>query len=141
MDEFNLNDSFEIGTSISKLKNTKNKTQSNNKDLFNLIKDLEDRLDNIETSNTTLDSIQVNPPIIKKNKKVTPQKQNIEKSTCNYNDLIIYIIIFILLNDKFTVGTIYKFPYIKDINSPYPNLILRTLLFGSLVYLYKRFVK
>ena len=144
MDQFNLDDNSEIGTPISKLKNTKNKSQTNNDDLYHLIKDLENRLDDIETSKT-IDSLQMNTPSVKKDKKdkkvITQKKVETEISTCNYTELIVFIIIFILINDKFTIETIYKFPFIKNINSPYPNLILRALLFGLLIYLYKRFVK
>ena len=137
MNEFNLDNSYEIGTPTTKLKN---KNQTNNDELFNLIKDLENRLDNIETSNT-IDSLQVNTTSIKKPKKVTSHKKIINNEKCKYTELIFFMIIFILLNDKFTIETIYKLPYFKNINSPYPNLILRTLLFGLLVYLYKKFIK
>jgi hypothetical protein len=130
MNDFNFDDNVEIGTSVSKLK--KKRMSSNNNDLFSLIKDLEDRLDTIETTNT------INPfqeSIPKKNKKTKPN----EEPKLKYTELIIYMIIFILLNDKFTVGLFYKLPNFKS--SPYPNLIVRTLLFGIIVYLYKRYVK
>lgn len=137
MNEFNLDNSFDIGTPISKLKN---KSPSNNDNLLNLIKDLEDRLDNIETTNT-LDSLQINTPTIKKDDKVNSQKKIENNDKFKYSEIIIFIIIFILLNNKFTIETIYKLPYFKNTSSIYTNLILRTCLFGIFVYSYKRFVK
>jgi hypothetical protein len=58
MNEFNFDDNSEIGTSISKLKNTKTK-KNDNYELYNLIKNIEDRLDNLELSRC--DSIQLEP--------------------------------------------------------------------------------
>ena len=130
MNDFNFDDNIEIGTSVSKLK--KKRMSSNNNELFSLIKDLEDRLDTIETT-SAIDSLQENTPT-KKNKKT-----NNEEPKFKYTEIIIYMIVFILLNDKFTIELIYKLPNFKS--SPYPNLIVRTLLFGTIVYLYKRFVK
>lgn len=130
MNDFNFDDNVEIGTSVSKLK--KKRMSSNNNDLFSLIKDLEDRLDTIETT-SAIESLQESTPT-KKNK-----KSKNEEPKFKYTELIVYMIIFLLLNDKFTVGLVYKLPNFQS--SPYPNLILRTLIFGTLVYLYKRFVK
>jgi len=139
MDEFNFNNNPEIGTPISNLKNYKEKQSNNNAELHLLIKDLSDRLDDIETKN--IDSVQLNKPI-KKDKKNVDLNKFIKKETrINYIEIIIYMIIFILLNNKFTIEIIYNLPFIKTINSPYPNLILRTLLFGLIVYLYKKFFK
>ncbi len=57
-----------------------------------------------------------------------------------YLDIILYILIFMLLNNKFIIELIYdRVPYIKSIESPYPNLILRSLVFGLLIFLIKKF--
>jgi hypothetical protein len=117
MDEFNFDNNFDIGTPISKLKNKK---KSQNDDILFLIKDLENRLDKIESSNI----LQIN-------------KNNI----ISYKDIIIYIISFILLNNDYIIKIIYKIPHVNSINSPYPNLIIRTFIFGIIIYLYKIFYK
>jgi purine-cytosine permease-like protein len=145
MEEFNLDNNFEIGTSISKLKNS-NKKQTDYNDLLILIKNLSDRLDDIENNN--IDSIQMIDKPIKKEKEkkkrtdLNHTSNNIKKEEkkCNFIELFVYIIIFILLNDQFTVKTIYNIPFFKNVNNPYPNLILRTILFGLLIYLYKKYL-
>jgi hypothetical protein len=129
MDEFNFNINSEIGTSVSKLKKTKVK---NDDELYNLIKDLENRLEDIELSNSN--TIQLNTKPVKKINKL----DNIK---INYKDLIFLIIIFILLNDSCMITLIYNIPYLKNMNNPYPNLIIRTLLFGLLFFIYKKYIK
>ena len=135
MEEFNLGNDFEIGTSISKIK----KKNNENNEVINLIKDLEERLDNIENNNYIPEE---EPILINEYKK---QISNPNKKKCNmfikYKDIIIYMIFFILLNNKFVIEFIYNFPYISTINSPYPNLIVRTLIFGLLYFLYKKYIK
>ena len=141
MDEFNLDDNIEFGTSISKLKNNK-RMKSNNNDIFNLIKDLEIRLNNIETKNNietnnnldTNDYLQTN--LESKEKEKIKEKNNM---FFKYKNIIIYIIFFIILNNQYVIEFIYNFPYIKTLNSPYPNLIIRTLIFGLLIYLFRTF--
>ena len=138
MNEFNLDNNIELGTSVSKLQNIRNKQlndKENNNDLKDLIKDLENRLDNLEESNP-IDSVQVSNESRKKK-----NKPKINNNTIKYSELIIYMIIFILLNNKITVTIIHNLPYFNKSLNPYPNLILRTLLFGLIIYLYKRFIK
>ena len=129
MDEFNFDINSEIGTSVSKLKKTKVK---NDDELYNLIKDLENRLEDIELSNSN--TIQLNTKPVKKINKLDDIK-------INYKDLIFLIIIFILLNDSSMITLIYNIPYLKNMNNPYPNLIIRTLLFGLLFFIYKKYIK
>lgn len=137
MDEFNFNNNPEIGTSITKLKN-KREEQNNNDELRLLINNLSDRLDYIETK--SVDSVQINNSI-KKEKKNIDYKSIKKETKINYKEIIIYMIVFILLTNTFIITTIYNIPFIKNINSPYPNLIIRTLLFGLVVYLYIKYFK
>ena len=131
MNEFNLDNDIEIGTSVKKLHNV-----NKNDELIDLIKDLEDRLDNLEESKS-VETIQVfNEP--KKNKTKTKLKND---NTIKTSEIIIYMIVFILLNNQFTITMIYKILNFDKFNNPYPNLILRTILFGLIIYLYKKFVK
>ena len=138
MDEFDLNNNEEIGTSVSSLQNLRNKQISDkqisdkqinnkqtNKELLVLIKDLESRLDYLEDTKP-IETIKV----FSKNK---------TNDKIKYSEIIIYMIIFIILNNKFTVTLIHNLPYFNKSDNPYPNLILRTILFGLIIYLYKRF--
>ena len=137
MDEFNFKNNSDIGSSVAKLKNNRSK-QDDTDDLRSLINELSDRIDDMEIR--SVDSVQLNKPI-KKDKKNVESNKSIKKETkFNYMEIIIYMVIFVLLTNTFIIGIIYNLPFIKN-NSPYPNLILRTLLFGLLIYLYKKYLK
>ena len=133
MEEFNFKENFEIGSSVSKLK-------KNNNEVIDLIKDLESRLDNIENSNLDNDEtiIEIDEPEYEKPKKNKKHKENKEMK---YKDIIVFMIIYILLSNKYTIELIYMIPYINTMDNPYPNLIIRTILFGLLVFLYKKYIK
>lgn len=82
---------------------------------------------------------------IKQEKKVD---KNIEESKEDklfkifneYRDIIMFVLFFILLNNKFIIELIYnRVPYIKNLDSPYPNLIIRALIFGFLLWGIKKF--
>ena len=130
MDEFNFKDKFDMSSSVSKIK----KKNNDNINMINLIKDLEYRLDNIENSQNESNIQIIEEPIYKEKIKKKNNKQ------INYKVIIIYMFIFFLLNNCYIVTLIYKLPYITQSN-PYPNLIIRTLLFGLFVFLYKRYIK
>jgi hypothetical protein len=68
-----------------------------------------------------------------------PKKKN--KKNIKYKEIIIFMIFFILLTNKYIIELIYKIPYINNLNNPYPNLIIRTILFGLLIFLYKKYIK
>jgi hypothetical protein len=56
-------------------------------------------------------------------------------------ELLIIMVIFMILNNKIIIEFIYdKAPLVKNYDSPYPNLIIRTLLFGLIVYLSKKYL-
>jgi hypothetical protein len=45
-----------------------------------------------------------------------------------------------ILNNKFIIDIIFNYvPYIKNINNPYPNLLIRSLIFGLILYFYKKY--
>jgi len=65
-------------------------------------------------------------------------------SSCNiiqeYKDIIMNVLIFILLNNKFIIEFIYdKIPFVKKYDSPYPNLLIRSALFGLIIWSIKKF--
>jgi len=76
-------------------------------------------------------------PEIINNKPIKKEKPNIMKE---YKDIIINVLIFNLLNNKFIIEFIYdKIPFVKKYNSPYPNLIIRSILFGLIIWSIKKF--
>jgi len=74
--------------------------------------------------------------------KKKPQLQN-NNQVPKSNDLVeilIYVLVFMILNNKFIIDIIYNYvPYIKNINNMYPNLLIRSGLFGLLIFLYKKY--
>lgn len=54
-----------------------------------------------------------------------------------HKNLIICILLFMLLNNKFMIETIYNIPYVNRYQSPYLNLFIRSLIFGIILYLIK----
>lgn len=57
-----------------------------------------------------------------------------------FREIIICMLLFMVLNNKIIIELIYdKIPWIKSIDSPYPNLILRTFVFGIILILIKKF--
>ena len=45
-----------------------------------------------------------------------------------------------ILNNRFIIDIIFKYvPFIKTINNPYPNLIIRALIFYAIVSIYKKY--
>lgn len=140
MNDFQLDNNLKLEEMIPKLKNSKkhkHKQRYNDNDLFNIVKDLENRLDEIEIKNISFDdeeSIQ----IINTPNKIKNNIKNIGiNKKFNYQDFFIYIILFIILNLSFTIEKIYMIPHLKSLNNPYPNLIIRTIIFTLLIYLYK----
>jgi len=140
MNNFNLNDDFDFSTNISTLKKN-----DEDEELLELLKDLENRLDVIENNNNkkiynniarknSVNSLQLNTNTNKNIKKET------EKYKPNYKEYIILVVIFIILNNHITVGFIHSLPFLNKKPSPYPNLIIRILLFILMIYLYKRFL-
>ncbi len=77
----------------------------------------------------------------KVDKKTEESKEDkIFKIFNEYRDIIMFVLFFILLNNKFIIELIYdRVPYMKNFESPYPNLIIRALIFGFLVWGIKKF--
>jgi len=76
---------------------------------------------------------------IKKDETILDSFKNFFKSI-DFREIIICVLLFMVLNNKIVIELIYdKVPYIKTIDSPYPNLILRTLVFGIILIGIKKF--
>lgn len=57
-----------------------------------------------------------------------------------YKGIVINVLFFILLNNKFIIELIYdKIPIVKKYNSPYPNLLIRSAIFGLIIWSIKKF--
>jgi len=57
-----------------------------------------------------------------------------------FREIIICMLLFMVLNNKLMIELIYnKIPYIQQLDSPYPNLIFRTILFGIMLIFIKKF--
>jgi len=120
------------------------------------VKNIEYNIDNIDplpanfTKNMINQNINLetfNPVSSIETIKIQPTEKQIEEISLytkivnwKYFDIILYILIFILLNNKFIIEIIYdKIPYMKTSESSYPNLIIRSLIFGLLIFLIKKF--
>lgn len=153
MDEFgiDLDNSENIGTSVSKLNET------------NLKKDyIENFKNNLETEKlSTRPKKHINMDKIIKNIEMdinnfddynninviqNPVEKNIDtiednnNNNIEYKNLIIYMLLFMLLNNKLIIEYVYKIlVFIPILNSPVPNLILRTIIFGLVIYGSKKY--
>ena len=149
MDEFNIdfNDS-NIGTSISKLKNSKKSKKVN---MNKFVKKIEDDIFHENNSNENIqlqrnlmqpeyeDSIKIN-----KNINIDNKKDNIKDVCMDYKiyiDILVYMILFYILCNKIIIDFIYNniiysnISYVPNINI---NLVIRTLLFGFLIFFYQK---
>jgi hypothetical protein len=117
-----------------------------NVNMNNLIKNLESDLKKYSYNSDEILGNDNIPAAVNEN----PQKKivvkdiktnTIQKSSNNDKiEILIYILIFMILNNKFIIDLIFNYvPYIKNINNPYPNLLIRSLLFGILLYFYKKY--
>ena len=155
MEDFDIDPNQEIGTSVSKIKNTTEtdidydkildslqnsetlKTISKDVNIGQFVKNVELDLDKMNSNNISINLSQDN---------IKPENKNMEVNTQNvfdnfkHRDIVLYVLIFMLLNNKFIIEIIYdRIPFMKNINSPYPNLIIRGLLFGVIIYFIKKF--
>jgi hypothetical protein len=154
----NINNSETIKQ--KKLPNNKPKRNVNMEELVKNIESDLDKMDNTHIPDPL--PINLNPNIIKtnKNKNKNPNinknlnknfkldqnnEINIMKSlnkiyNFKHRDIILYILLFMLLNNKFVIELVYeKVPFVKLLDNPYPNLLIRSILFGMLIYLIKKF--
>lgn len=87
-----------------------------------------------------------NEPEKTKPKKETPKNETVFDIINNFfnkiefREIIICMLLFMVLNNKIIIELIYdKLPYMKTFDSPYPNLIVRTFIFGITLILIKKF--
>lgn len=57
-----------------------------------------------------------------------------------FREIVICMLLFMVLNNKLMIELIYnKIPYMNQLDSPYPNLIFRTIFFGIILMFIKKF--
>lgn len=94
--------------------------------------------------NNELQKLENNINLIPDNLINKDNKNEVKKCNNNfiqeYKDIIMNVLIFILLNNKFIIELIYdKIPFVKKYDSPYPNLLIRSALFGLIIWSLKKF--
>ena len=118
-------------------------SQTKKQNINNFVRNLEINLDNLN---------QPIPEKITKQKINTNNEQNtkinteiIDKTLINkmckfeYIDILICMLLFILLNNKLVIQSIYDISLLDTINGPYLNLFIRAIIFGLLLFLTKKF--
>jgi len=147
MEEFNISDidALTMGTPVNQLtKPQEHMTQQEQPlkynptqytpmpervDMRNLIKNVERDLYAKQPHQEPQHKPQIQQPVIEVVK--TDNSINIE--------LLIFILLFIVLNNKFVIDTINMIPYLFHVESIQPNLLIRGLIFGLLIYYYKKY--
>jgi hypothetical protein len=72
------------------------------------------------------------PTIVKK-----PVEEPKVSKQFEHKDIVIYVVLFIILNSKLLIELIYdKISFTQD--KPYPNLLIRAIVFGGLLFLIKK---
>jgi len=101
-----------------------------NVSINNLIRDLESDLKNHDNINNVVE-------VPEKPKEIIKPTKPIKNDTI---EILIYVLVFMILNNRFIIDIIFKYvPFIKTINNPYPNLIIRALIFYAIVSIYKKY--
>ena len=121
-------------TMQSMKKKNLSRKEKKNINMNNFVRNLETNLDNLGKSNNNINSIK-----IKKNVNITKDKSYLAQFVeYKYLDILISMLLFLLLNNKLTIETIYRILSL-NIDNPYPNLIIRTIIFGALIFLIKKY--
>jgi hypothetical protein len=163
MEEFDFNSEIEIGTQISQLKG---QTMPHNIDVTTFVKETEIQLDKLKSTElpsyskiverTYKDNLSYNKlerdmfinsnvsPLEKilnvkhKHKKKVKPTVEITIYEKYHLDLIFYILLFIILNNKIIIKFIYdKIQCGNIVNNPHINLIVRTTIFAIIIFLFR----
>jgi len=137
----------------NKINNNNNNINNNNINMNHFAKKLENKLDNIKKERNQEMFVDMKRPSVKMDddsiklaqkdtKPSNPVKKSLEEppqvsNKFEHKDIIIYVVLFIILNSKILIELIYDKISIAREN-PYPNLIIRALVFGVLLFLIKK---
>jgi hypothetical protein len=121
--------------SIQSTNDSKKKKKNINMNSF--VRNLETNIENLSKKNINDESVQI----------VVPSKNDVpEKTWCDqfiefkYLDIIFGVLLFMILNNRLTIETLYKLPYMNPEVSTVPNLLLRSIIFGILLFLIKKYI-
>ena len=117
--------------------NNTSRKKKKNINMNSFVRNLETNLENLNNSNSmNNDSIKLND-----NPKID---NNIQGgyydmiSNFKYMDILLSVLLFLLLNNKLSIETIYRIPNMS-LDNPYPNLIIRAVIFGLLLFIIKKY--
>ena len=143
-------------------------SKGKNFDINNFVSDLENKLDNfdnidfqsgptpsnlnedfknhkkgklIEKNIEKIGKINSDNINIKPKKKHNTLDKKILKILVKMREPFIVLLLFILLNNKDLIELINRIPYIAEMNSDYPSLIIRGLMLGLIIYNLKKYSK
>ena len=143
-------------------------SKGKNFDINNFVSDLENKLDNfdnidfqsgptpsnlnedfknhkkgklIEKNIEKIGKINSDNINIKPKKKHNTLDKKILKILVKRREPFIVLLLFILLNNKDLIELINRIPYIAEMNSDYPSLIIRGLMLGLIIYNLKKYSK
>ena len=109
----------------------------------NFIRDLENNLDNFPiVSNKTVETFEKIPRVSfnEKENKYIPNTDTPDTGYMIHREIFISMLLFMIINNKIIIELIYNYiPSFQRMESPYPNLLLRTFIFGLILYLIKKF--
>jgi hypothetical protein len=116
------------------------KKKKKNVNMNSFIRNLETNLDNMSKSHVIDNEDNTSAPQSIEFRTVNEDKTLYEQF-CEFKhmDIVIVILIFMLLNNKLTIETLYKIPYIEM--NPYWNLFIRTVIFSVMLYLVKKYYR
>lgn len=143
-------------------------SKGKNFDINNFVSDLENKLDNfdnidfqsgptpsnlnedfknhkkgklIEKNIEKIGKINSDNINIKPKKKHNTLDKKILKILVKMREPFIVLLLFVLLNNKDLIELINRIPYIAEMNSDYPSLIIRGLMLGLIIYNLKKYSK
>jgi hypothetical protein len=122
---------------ISQNQPTENIDNKKKVNMNNFIRNLESDLKKYSSSSDNIENHIDNKPIIKTNHNLKAQNNTVKNDII---EILIYILIFMILNNKFIIDLIFNFvPYMNSFNNTYLNLLIRSVIFGLLVFIYKKY--
>lgn len=136
MNKFVQNMVQELEKYDTKLKSNRKLPDNNTIPDFNKMNDMILLNNEPKPINVSNDMIKASIPIVKKkdNSINTNINISIPKKSYEYKDIIILVLLFMILNNKFIIELIYKLP----ITNSYLNLMIRSIIFILSLYLVKK---
>lgn len=129
----------ETRESVMKSIQSSNNSKKNKKNINmnSFVRNLETNIENLSKKNVNEETVQINVPIKNDTSEKTIYDQFME---FKYLDIVFSVLLFMVLNNKLTIETLYKLPYMNPDVTIFSNLLLRTIIFGLLLFLIKKYV-